>query len=396
MPKQLVGNTTGWTNVAFGEVVRKINDKVDPWESGLERYVAGEHLDTDDLRIRRWGLIGDDYLGPAFHMRFKPGQVLYGSRRTYLRKVALADFEGITANTTYVLEPKDSDVLMPDLLPFIMQTGAFHAHSISRSKGSVNPYVNFSDIACFEFMLPPIQEQPRLVEVLTAARSSVERLLSLLEATRIAQTATFQTLVSGNDAKTIKLGDLMTTAPRNGYSPVAAPNPTGHWVLALSAIFQWGYRSGQLKPVAPSAESTAALIRKGDLVVSRSNTRDLVGLPMVFPEDRSDVSYPDTMMRISVDPNEISREFLELCLRIPDCRRQVQSYAAGTSSSMLKINGTNLRKVEVPFISIENQRSILVEMTRFAAMRTDGEKRFNSAREFQNQLANEASILGAD
>jgi type I restriction enzyme, S subunit len=86
--------------VKFGDVVRQVKDKVDPKDSGLERYVAGEHMETDNLHIRRWGTIGDGYLGPAFHMRFKPGQVLYGSRRTYLRKVAVAEFEGITANTT--------------------------------------------------------------------------------------------------------------------------------------------------------------------------------------------------------------------------------------------------------------------------------------------------------
>jgi type I restriction enzyme S subunit len=62
-----------WGRVAFGDVVRHVKDRVDPEESGLERYVAGEHMDTDDLRIRRWGTIGDGYLGPAFHMRFKPG-----------------------------------------------------------------------------------------------------------------------------------------------------------------------------------------------------------------------------------------------------------------------------------------------------------------------------------
>ena len=84
--------------------------------------------------------------------------------------------------------------------------------------------------------------------------------------------------------------------------------PTGHWVLALSAISQWGYRPAQFKPVPPSAKATAALIRKGDLVVSRSNTRELVGLPMIFPDDRRDVSYPDTMMRIPVDSQEISAE----------------------------------------------------------------------------------------
>ena len=80
---------SGWAKVAFGDVVRKVSDRVDPASSGLERYVAGEHMVTDELKITNWGLIGEDYLGPAFHMRFKPGQVLYGSRRTYLRKVAL-------------------------------------------------------------------------------------------------------------------------------------------------------------------------------------------------------------------------------------------------------------------------------------------------------------------
>jgi type I restriction enzyme S subunit len=76
----------GWTTVKFGDVVRQVKDKVDAQTSGLSRYIAGEHMDTDDLRLRRWGEINDDYLGPAFHMRFKPGQVLYGSRRAYLRK----------------------------------------------------------------------------------------------------------------------------------------------------------------------------------------------------------------------------------------------------------------------------------------------------------------------
>lgn len=184
MLEQVISNKAGWTRVSFGDVVRKVNDKVDPWESGLERYVAGDHMDTDDLRIRRWGLIGDDYLGPAFHMRFKPGHVLYGSRRTYLRKVALADFEGITANTTYVLETKDPSVLMPELLPFIMQTEEFHAHSIARSKGSVNPYINFSDIADFKFSLPPIQEQARLLEASLSIEAATESYLNSTEASK--------------------------------------------------------------------------------------------------------------------------------------------------------------------------------------------------------------------
>ena len=167
--------------VKFGDVVRQVKDKVDPQTAGLERFVAGEHMDTDNLHIRRWGDVGAGYLGPAFHMRFKPGQILYGSRRTYLRKIAVADFEGITANTTYAIEPKDPEVLLPDFLPFVMSTERFHEHSIKQSKGSVNPYINFSDITWYEFPLPPVDEQRRISDLLWAADDVVEKNQEVVE-----------------------------------------------------------------------------------------------------------------------------------------------------------------------------------------------------------------------
>ena len=155
----------GCRRVCFGDVVSQCKVKVDPDTSGLKRYIAGDHMDTDDLRLRRWGEIGSGYLGPAFHMRFKPGQVLYGSRRTYLRKVAVADFDGICANTTFVLEPKNQNELLPSFLPILMQTEAFNDFSVKNSKGSVNPYINFSDLAKFEFTLPSRQEQAAIVRL---------------------------------------------------------------------------------------------------------------------------------------------------------------------------------------------------------------------------------------
>lgn len=168
-----------WTRVRFGDVVRLVRDRVDPMNSGIARYVAGEHMRTNDLRIRSWGVVGQDALGPAFHMRFRPGHVLYGSRRTYLRKVAVADFEGICANTTFVLESADPSVLLPEMLPFIMQAEAFHGHSVKQSKGSVNPYVNFSDLAWYEFELPPIEDQ-RAIASVASLSAGVESELHVL------------------------------------------------------------------------------------------------------------------------------------------------------------------------------------------------------------------------
>lgn len=224
----------GWRRVKFGDVVRQCKEKADPETSGLERYIAGDHMDTDDLRLRRWGEIGSGYLGPAFHMRFKPGQVLYGSRRTYLRKVAVADFEGICANTTFVLEPKTPQELMPEFLPFLMQTEEFNSYSVKHSKGSVNPYINFSDLERFEFELPPINEQARVVSLLQAIEASAEEIRNLRgESIRLIE-ATFQENVWGNR--------LLSHAPINSIAdlnPSVAPLSEDDPFIPMDALDVW-------------------------------------------------------------------------------------------------------------------------------------------------------------
>jgi len=162
-----------WKKINFGDVAKNVKNKVDAEESGLTRYIAGEHMETDNLRIKSWGNIGEGYLGPAFHRKFSKGQILYGSRRTYLRKVAIPHFDGVCANTTFVIEAKQE--LLPDLLPFIMQSERFTDHSIRNSKGSTNPYINWKDIAKYKFPLPPLDEQKRIAELLWAIENSIRK-----------------------------------------------------------------------------------------------------------------------------------------------------------------------------------------------------------------------------
>ncbi len=292
----------GWTRVAFGDVVRKVNDKVDPWDSGLERYVAGEHMDTDDLRIRRWGLIGDDYLGPAFHMRFKPGHVLYGSRRTYLRKVALADFEGITANTTFVLETKDPARLMPELLPFRMQTEAVHSYSIKHSNGSVNPYINFSDLEAFEFLLPPIQEQARLVETLVASRDSVEAMIALrqsLETLKLSLVFAFEEGVSLADMASFSDAVQRIEAGKSPSSTGEVANANEFGVLKVSAVGDWSYVETENKVILESDFLPSAEVRVGDFLATRANADpDSVGRTCIVEATRSGLMLSDKTWRL--------------------------------------------------------------------------------------------------
>ena len=170
--------------VKFGNIVRDVKINVDRSNNPYKHYVAGDHMDSEDLTIHRHGYFATDDVGPAFTRIFKPGQILYGSRRTYLKKIAVADFSGICANTTFVLESKDEKVFLTRLLPFIMLSESFTRWSIAHSKGSTNPYVLFSDLADYEFDLPPIEEQRMLADKLWAAYKLKESYKKLLTATQ--------------------------------------------------------------------------------------------------------------------------------------------------------------------------------------------------------------------
>lgn len=204
--------------VKFGDIVREVKLNVDRANNPYEFYVAGDHMDSEDLTIRRKGAFATDDVGPAFTRIFKPGQILYGSRRTYLKKVAVADFAGICANTTFVLESKDPKVFCQELLPFIMLSDRFSKWSIGHSKGSTNPYVLFSDLADFEIDLPSLEEQKVLADKLWAAYKVKESYRQLLTATDDMVKAKFQKMFGDpfakDDASKVNLGDICTLNPR--------------------------------------------------------------------------------------------------------------------------------------------------------------------------------------
>ena len=68
---------TEWKHVALGEVAAASKEKVDPTDGSVDRYIAGEHMDSDDLKLHRWGVVGEVDLGPAFHRRFRPGAAVH-------------------------------------------------------------------------------------------------------------------------------------------------------------------------------------------------------------------------------------------------------------------------------------------------------------------------------
>jgi len=137
---------------------------------------------------------------------------------------------------------------------------------------------------------------------------------------------------------TAKIGDVLTEKPKNGYSPKEVDGWTGTQMLGLGCLSTDGFRPVQLKN-APldDLRLSNALLKDGDFLISRSNTRDLVGLVGIFREIGAPCIYPDLMVRLRFD-SSVNTKFMEFIFRHHLLRSQLTNSAVGTSGSMVKIN----------------------------------------------------------
>jgi len=159
-----------WPLVKFGDVVECTNYvERDPLGAGVERYVGLEHIEPECLHIKNWGLVKD---GTSFTRKFVKGQVLFGKRRAYQRKVAVAEFDGICSSDILTFQPRN-DELIPELLPFIVQSDGFFDHALGTSAGSLSPRTKWSQLKEYSFPLPPKDEQRRIADILWAAEEVV-------------------------------------------------------------------------------------------------------------------------------------------------------------------------------------------------------------------------------
>lgn len=158
----------GWKVWRFDQIATNVNARIDnPSESGMEHYVGLEHLDSDSLKIWRWGTPDDV---EATKLMFKKGDIIFGRRRAYQRKLGVAEFDGICSAHAMVLRAK-SEVVHTEFLPFFMQSDLFMNRAVEISVGSLSPTINWKTMALQEFALPPLVEQQRLVELLKSIDS---------------------------------------------------------------------------------------------------------------------------------------------------------------------------------------------------------------------------------
>lgn len=376
--KKIKSLKPGWRQVKFGDVVQPSKARSqDPLADGIERYIGLEHLEPGDQRIRSWGNVAD---GVTFTSVFKPGQVLFGKRRAYQRKVAVADFTGVCSGDIYVLETKDSSVLLPELLPFICQTDAFFDHAVGTSAGSLSPRTNWTSLADFEFALPPTNEQSAILEVLTAAQECVEAYEAAEHAHKQLVFSFIQESFSRFDREfehrpSRDLMDKITVGIV--VKPADLYVPAGQGVRALRSlnVLPGQFLLDQVVEISLQghAEHQKSALRAGDITIVRTGRP---GDAAVVTPDLADTNCIDLI--VARPGASICAEYAVAFLNSQFGRRIFSSGTTGTAQQHFNVGEFSKLKLPVPPLAVQHE--FVSRLTALRAPILALEKRLRDAR----------------
>lgn len=143
-------------DVAIYAKVRILADKLDK-----ENYVGVENLLQNKL-----GKTSSNYVPTdgAF-IEYLPNDILIGNIRPYLRKIWLSDRKGGTNGDVLVIRLTDKNIL-PRYLYHILANEHFFEYNVKYSKGAKMPRGDKAAILQYEFDVPPLEEQHRIVSIL--------------------------------------------------------------------------------------------------------------------------------------------------------------------------------------------------------------------------------------
>lgn len=367
-----------WKRVAFGDVVRNVNETVRDLETaGVDRIIAMEHMDPDELKVSRWGSTED---GTTFTRRVKPGQTLFGKRRAYQRKVAYAEFGAICSGDIYTFEA-DETQLRGDLLPFLVQSDGFFEHALGTSAGSLSPRTNWRDLKDFEFDLPPLEEQARIADLLWAIERHRRSLATSVQAARELSRRLRADLFEGaqRDARADEMFEI--TIGRQRSPKHEAGDHLVPYVRSANVTHK-GIDTADVKSMnfEPKEQQKFAL-RDGDVLVSEASaSAPSVGMPAVWREDvPGTVCFQNTLLRYRAVEGRSLPAFVEQYCHWAFESGRFLATASGTNIRHIGVGGASAMKV--PRTSISDQAAFI--------------SRTATAATAQQALEQEASTVGA-
>ena len=275
----------------FDQIAFNSTDKKKPVDEDKEHYIGLEHLDSGSLKVTRWG---SEVAPKGEKLLMKQGDVLFGKRRAYQKKVAIAPFNGIFSAHGMVLRPR-TEVVDPDFFPLFIASDYFLDAAIKISVGSLSPTINWRNLKELEFDLPSISVQQKLAKVLWAINDTKDAYEQLIQQTDELVKSQFIEMFGDpreNPFKwpVVNFNDIAESKIGLTYKP-ADIKPGGILVL----------RSGNIQDSKISLNDNAyvvadvkdeLLVRENDILMcSRNGSAALVGKVALIPQFKERVTF---------------------------------------------------------------------------------------------------------
>lgn len=367
-----------WRRVAFGDVIENVTERVDdPSKAGVDRYVGLEHLDPGVMTVQRWDT--PDKV-ESQKLRFQSGDVIFGRRRAYQKKVARADFEGICSAHALVLRARP-DSIDAEYLPVFLSSDYFLDRAIAISVGSLSPTVNWRDLKVQEFDLPPLDEQKRIADLLWAIERHRRSLATSLQAARELSRRLRADLFEGAqcDARADEMFEI--TIGRQRSPKHEAGDHLVPYVRSAN-VTPKGIDTADVKSMnfEPKEQQKFAL-RDGDVLVSEASASSpSVGMPAVWREDvPGTVCFQNTLLRYRAVEGRSLPAFVEQYCHWAFESGRFLATASGTNIRHIGVGGASAMKV--PRTSISDQAAFISHTATAATA--------------QQALEQEASAVGA-
>ena len=339
----------------FDQIAINSTVKKKPIDADKEHYIGLEHLDSDCLIVSRWGAevtpIGEKLL-------MQKGDILFGKRRAYQRKVGIAPFDGIFSAHGMVLRPKEN-VVIKEFFPFFIASDQFMERAVRISVGGLSPTINWKDLKEQEFELPSLEEQRILSEKLWAAYRLKESCKRLLVATDEMVKSQFIEMF-GNTSKEM-LGKFIQVIRGVSYKPSdvkTADDPDTAVILRSNNINDANLNTDEVVYIDKNRVSGDQYLRINDIVVCASNgSKALVGKAAINKTLTN--QYAHGAFCLLVRPNDnINHVYLNTFFQTSLYKKQIDELAAG--SNILNIKQEHLTNMILPLPIIEEQNKFAI------------------------------------
>lgn len=291
----------------FDDIAINSTAKKKPVEEDKYHYLGLEHLDSGTFTVSRFGSdvapIGDKLI-------MKKGDVLFGKRRAYQKKVAIAPFDGIFSAHGMVLRPKEN-VIDKDFFPLFIASDYFLDDAIKISVGSLSPTINWRDLKELKFNLPTIEEQKKLAATLWQIVATMESYKKLLAKTDAMVKAKFvemfgEPIINEKKLKTVTLKELSNCDLSYGAVASAISYNGDTRYIRITDIDDNGNLLNDL--TSPENYDDNCLLNDGDILFAR--TGNTVGKTFLYKEKYGKAVYAGFLIRLIPDKNIVLPEYV--------------------------------------------------------------------------------------